>query len=496
MDEMLATAPCGFLSFADDGRILAINQTLCEMLEMAEGEALAARIESLLSPGSRVFYQTHFFPILKLHGSASEIYLLLRERGPRGVPVLVNAKRTERGGETVNDVVFFRIRERSLFEEELLQAKRTAERASAAKDQFLAALSHELRTPLTPVLMIAASLEGEPGLSSEVRAQIAAIRRNAELEVRLIDDLLDVTRITHGKMRLNVTETDAHELLAHTATLMEEEARAKRIEVHLAYGADNPFVRGDPTRLQQVFWNLFRNAIKFTPTGGRVIVRTGSTGDGMLWVEVRDTGIGIEDAALARIFSAFEQGTLQEQRQFGGLGLGLAISKGIVAMHGGTIRAESEGAGRGAAFIVELPGITRPTARQDQAPEKMEREGRLRILLVEDHESTRQVMARILGRAGHEIAEAGNVESALSAASQGRFDVVISDLGLPDRSGLELMRELKTRYAVPGIALSGYGMEEDIASAVQAGFCAHLVKPVHIEDLHGLLERIAAGTLP
>jgi two-component system CheB/CheR fusion protein len=441
--------------------------------------------------------------------------------------------------------------------EELQRAVERAEAASEAKDQFLATLSHELRTPLTPVLAIASVLEEEARLPGYVREHLAMIRRNVELEARLIDDLLDLTRISRDKIELRPQPADVRELLRDALrSCCQEDVDSGRVQVSCDFGAASHRVRADAPRLSQVFWNLLNNAVRFTPDGGRVEVRTRDE-DGRLTIRVADTGAGIEPAELPHIFDAFVSfghGEPAVAAHAGGLGLGLAISRAILELHGGTIRAESAGRGHGATFTVVLPlltGIPEPAAGaaagaatgdgallaanpaavplaanpaaagagspgagspeagslgaampgggtpDEGAPATA---GGLRILLVEDHPDTAAVMADLLGGFGHQVTVAGGVAAALAAVADlanggGRppLDLVISDLGLPDGNGQELMRELSRRYGLKGIALSGYGMEEDRARSLQAGFSRHLTKPIHPGALREVIREVAAG---
>ncbi|MEO6738900.1 MAG: ATP-binding protein, partial [Chthoniobacteraceae bacterium] len=366
-------------------------------------------------------------------------------------------------------------------------------RSSRAKDDFLAALSHELRTPLTPVLMTATAMEGDPALPAEVRGQVSMIRRNIELEARLIDDLLDLTRITHGKMKIAPVVTDIHQLLDHTAEIVRSEGSGKQVRTFFRLEAARHHAMVDPARFQQVFWNVVKNALKFTPSGGSVTVSTSNDAGGGILVSVEDTGIGISPEGLSHIFNAFEQGDAAGQHRYGGLGLGLAISRAIVEAHDGAIRADSAGVGRGATFTVSLDTVDAPSAPlHESAPQRAPARA-LRLLVVEDHEATRTVLTRLLTRSGHHITAVTTVRDALAAFAAERFDAVISDLGLPDGSGLDLMREIQRQRPVPAIALSGYGMEDDLRQTKEAGFSAHLVKPVNVDQLRDLLDRI---TLP
>ncbi len=241
--------------------------------------------------------------------------------------------------------------ERRQVEVELQRRKEMAEAANAAKDRFLATLSHELRTPLTPVLMWAGGMLHDPELPEELRDGLKMIARNVELEARLIDDLLDLTRIARGKLRLQLQKTDVHEVLRHALEIVREGDCPPGLDLQVELGATESEMEGDPTRLQQVFWNLLRNATKFTQPGGRVVVKTENRTPGTVSISVSDTGAGIAPEHLRKIFDAFEQ--VSERHE--GLGLGLAISKAIVDLHGGQIHAESAGLSRGATFIVELP---------------------------------------------------------------------------------------------------------------------------------------------
>ena len=386
--------------------------------------------------------------------------------------------------------------------EALKAAQTTAEAASRAKDNFLAALSHELRTPLTPVLMTASALREDLRLPPEVREQLSMMERNIALEARLIDDLLDVTRITQGKLPLRPQLCDAHSLISLAVEIVRDDAQARGIAINRSYDAELSGLVADPARFQQVMWNLLRNSVKFTPAGGSISIHTSNHTDAggaaRLQIAVSDSGRGIEAAALERIFQPFEQAGVAGDHRFGGLGLGLAIARAIVDLHGGTIRAESGGEEQGATFIVELPDATMaphgvaeadrgaPPAAIDAVP--AEKAKPLRLLLVEDHPATLDVLTRLLTRAGHSVVATSTVAAALAAADASTFNAVVSDLGLPDGTGTELMVQLRARHGLRGIALSGYGMEQDMERTREAGFIAHLVKPVDFNQLRRTLE--------
>jgi signal transduction histidine kinase/CHASE3 domain sensor protein/DNA-binding transcriptional MerR regulator len=376
------------------------------------------------------------------------------------------------------------------------QAKAVAELANRAKDHFLAVLSHELRTPLTPVVMGVSMLQEKPGLDPDVSETLEMVRRNVEMEARLIDDLLDVMRIARGKIDLIRSPVEVCKVILGAVAVCKPDLEARGLRFCLDLGPAAPYwIEADASRLQQVFWNLLKNAIKFTPHGGRVDVRCRPEGAYVV-VEVIDSGIGIEPESLPRIFNAFEQAERSITRQFGGLGLGLTISKALVELHGGTIEAHSQGRNKGATFRIRLP-LTTP-AGQPQAPAAAAPRARparpLRILLVEDHGVSANMLRVVLAADGHEVAMAGDVATALELADQQVFDLLISDLGLPDGSGHDLMRLLRQRgHTLPGIALSGYGQEEDLRRSREAGFAAHLTKPASRVLLVEAIATVTAG---
>ncbi|OAI55767.1 hypothetical protein AYO49_05170 [Verrucomicrobiaceae bacterium SCGC AG-212-N21] len=373
-------------------------------------------------------------------------------------------------------------------QEKLRLAKELAVKANDAKDVFLAALSHELRTPLTPALMAAADMESDKRLSEEVRETAGLIRRCISMETRLIDDLLDITRIARGKFELRSGAVDLHVALNRALEFCQNDISAKQLSLDLSLEAAEADTEGDMVRLQQAFWNVIRNAVKFTPASGRIAIRSRNTNNEQIEFEVSDSGIGFGPDASARLFAAFEQESESVTRRFGGLGLGLAISKSVVDAHGGSIAGSSDGEGKGATFIIRLPlhrpapAIATPSVTLRSSSDSKSAT-RLRLLLVEDHSDTSQTMQVLLRRIGHEVTPADSAQSALKLASELSFDVVISDLGLPDMSGLAMMQLMRDRHGLKGIAVSGFGSDEDIAGSRAAGFIHHLTKPISFEKL-------------
>ncbi len=395
-------------------------------------------------------------------------------------------------GRPVGRVWSFRdVTERKRAEENLEAAKIAAENANKAKDDFLASLSHELRTPLTPALVAASYLAENENLPSEFREDVTAIWRNVQLEAQLIDDLLDVTRITRGKIEVEYQVVDVHRLVHSALEIVGSDVSKKEIELVIDLSAAQVNIWADPVRIQQVFWNLMNNAVKFTPQKGRISIRSFNTGRQFVF-EISDSGIGIEPERAARIFEPFYQGERSITKRFGGLGLGLTISKTLLDLHGGTISVESEGKGQGATFRVGLDLLHAPAAApKDEVSKGVIAPKSLRLVLVDDHADTRAVLARLLAKCGHEVVTADSADQALKILDGGRFDALISDIGLPDCSGYELMREAKRRQPLKGIALSGLGMEEDVLRSMEAGFDVHLIKPINFQEMRSVLEKLA-----
>ena len=369
--------------------------------------------------------------------------------------------------------------------------------ANAAKDQFLAQLSHELRSPLTPVIAMVGELEAEMPDSKPIKEALEVVRRNVELEARLIDDLLDITRISKGKLQLSFEPISIHQILQRAYEICRNEIEAKNLDVNFGLRAVHTYVEGDPARLQQVFWNLIKNSVKFTPEKGRISIETLNPAPDKIEVRVIDTGIGIESETIGKIFDAFEQGQSDITRRFGGLGLGLTISKTLIDAHGGHIRVQSSGKNQGAIFTVELNTVESPIERDGHGEDRpVDRKpdvavvSHRRVLLVDDHHDTCLGMKRMLERRGYQITIAHSAEQAVEKVRTQEFDLLISDIGLPDRSGYELMREVRLNKRLPGIALSGFGSEQDVNQAREAGFAEHLTKPINFERLEKTIQSL------
>lgn len=500
MDEMLNTAPCGFLSFADDGKIMLVNATLVDALHYEPGELEGRHLETILPVASRIFYQTHFFPLLKLHGKADEIYLSLRTRNGSEVPVLVSAIRRTRDGLVVNDCIMMQMRQRNQYEDEILQAKKVAEEATRAKDEFLAVVSHELRTPLTAILGWARMMKtGQLDERTATRA-LDTIERNAESQNQLIEDLLDFSRIISGKIRLDVGRVDLDSLAEAAINVVRPAADAKEIRLQAVLDPRAGPVSGDPERLQQVLWNLLSNAIKFTPKGGRVQIRLARV-NSSVEITVSDTGQGISAEFLPYVFERFRQADNTTTRKHSGLGLGLAITKHIVELHGGTIRAVSPGEGQGSSFILKLPvmivhntesfsegAAERLPAPAEAPPIELARLDGVRVLVVDDERDTRDLLVTVLAQSGAQVRAVATVTEALEILRHKKQDMLISDIEMPNEDGYSLIRKVRVseegeERRIPAIALTAHARASDRLRALSAGYQLHMSKPVEPAEL-------------
>jgi signal transduction histidine kinase len=440
------------------------------------------------------------YPVVMLTGTGSErIAVEVMKTGAQDYlsKETLNAELLQR---TI-EAAIYRARTERLLEEQRAEMERLyqeARRANERKDEFLANLSHELRTPLTPVLAAVSQTDFSTAATTDVVETFALIRRNIEVEARLIDDLLDSTRIASGKLEIQRRTIDLHEVLAHAAEATDPDRHAKGIRLVWQLAPEPKHLHADAGRIQQVFSNLLKNAVKFTPGGGTITITTRRS-DGEVEIEVADTGVGLPDGAAEKIFDAFEQGNRGVTRKFGGLGLGLAISKALVAAHGGSIRAANAPDGAGAVFTVRLPfeENLQPEHPRAAAPGPAEQAAAgTTILLVEDHLDSAASLRRSLTRRGYRVLHAASVTEALALFRSEAIDCLVSDLGLPDASGVELMEQIAAIRTVPAIALSGYGMERDIERSLAAGFRQHLTKPLDIEQLLRALETLLAGAGP
>ena len=510
-----------FIAHIDgDHRFRFVNRAYAERYRLPREKIIGAHVADITG---RIAYDV-YRPKLEeaLHGGRRlefEMEIPYATLGTRWVHVVYEPERSAQGEVIGVVAVISDVTSRKQAEQELERARDEALAASRAKDDFLAALSHELRTPLNPVLLLASDAAQNPAFPPEVRADFEVILKNTMLEARLIDDLLDITRITHGKLAIDRRPVNVHRLLEEAVTTIRSEIAEKHIQLVLALDANEHEIIGDAVRLQQIFWNVLKNAVKFSERDGRIRVQTARRSGG-LRVTIQDNGLGMTRAELERVFTPFVQGEHANETgrpKFGGLGLGLAITRTLVEMHGGTIRGESAGRGEGTAFVIDLPLATQaqllaalPETRADpakdtrspgpaaDAPARPKREAngaaadlRGRVLVVDDHPPTLAILSHLLHRRRFEVIPAGTAAEARSIADTQHIDLFISDIGLPDGNGCSLMVELRTaRPDLIGIALSGYGMEEDRERSRVAGFVEHLTKPVNVAALDQAIARV------
>jgi PAS domain S-box-containing protein len=503
------------------GRVSFTNAVARSLTGWAEDEAKGKALQDVFAIVSEEDRRPVEPPVAKVMregvvvGRAGQIALIARDGTER--PIADSAAPIKNHEDkTVGVVLVFRdVTDKRRHEQErecLLAAEQAArsdaESANRAKDRFLAVLSHELRTPLTPVLFAASSLleQGDQSLDPSVRSVLEMVQRNVELEARLIDDLLDVSRIARGQLVLDLKTVDINLVIRDCVEICHDETSAAGLDVVFELAAGEHHVKGDRARLMQVVWNLVRNAARFIPAGGgTLLIRTSSTpgsgekgGPGVahgLVVEFADTGIGIDPAIHDRIFEPFYQGDVDARRRPEGLGLGLSISRSIAEAHGGRLSLERPVSGQGSTFRLELATVPAdaPISPDPIRPQAIP-EGRsgLKVLLVEDNPDTLRYLTYVLKKRNYNVVPVDRLAAARAAAEEGQFDLLISDIELPDGTGLELIHGLGGGRTLPGIAISGFGSEEDRRQSAGAGFAEHLTKPIDLNRLESAIRRVTS----
>ena len=436
--------------------------------------------------------------LARLEGESELSYRLGAEPGDPGPRYDVRVSRFPHGREPGWLVIVRDISAQSRAEAERT-ARIAAEQANRAKDAFLAKLSHELRTPLTPALAIVSAALDQRSTPPGLRSSLEIVQRNVRHEARLIDELLDQSLISLGKVRLRTELVDAHRLLHHSLEDCAEFLRDADLIARLDLSATHSRITADPGRLQQVFRNLIINAARNSPVGSHLTIRTRDVAADALAIEFQDEGRGLEASRLEEIFEPFIQGTAEDAGGGPGLGLGLSIGRSLVEAHGGTLVAESPGRGRGATFrivlrtadltevaTVDRPGASGATVEEPavDGPAGARKSHRpATILLAEDNADSLRALAMSLSSLGYEVRPANSLRAALAAAEEGGYDLIVSDLELGDGTGLDLLRSLGPERSAPAIVLTGYGSEEDRQMCLEAGFAIHLTKPVETTQL-------------
>lgn len=514
--EVVERAPCGLLALGPDGLIVRINATMCNWLGMLPEELTGKTyLPELFTVGTRVFYQTHCLPMLQVQESVAEIQVdVLHQDGTR-IPMLMNIARRQVDGHCQDDVAFFITKERRSYERDLVQARKTAEAALDArrdaeskllemnaalsqadrrKDEFLATLAHELRNPLAPIRNVIELLKLQLPATEQAIRPLAILERQVGHLRHLVDDLLDISRITLGQVALRKEQVRLAETMQAATDDTRPLAEAAGHRLHLALPDAGITLDADPTRLMQVILNLLNNAVKYTPPGGDIWLDA-CFDDGEAVITVRDTGIGIPQQSLATVFQMFSQLTPALERSKGGLGIGLALVRGLVELHGGRISAASDGIGLGSCFEVRLPARASAAATGSTLAPAQPGEVALaqrRILVVDDNVDVTETMTMLLEAVGHHTARAHNGAEALTTAAAYRPHVVILDIGLPDQNGYDVARQLRqhadgaTMFLV---AATGWGQDSDRDRARDAGFDLHMTKPI---DFGTLQDAIAA----
>lgn len=510
-DALYEHAPCGLLLAQSDGLILRANATICRWLGYQPGELLGlVRVQDLLTVGGRVFHQTHINPILQLQGSVAEVQVEMRHRDTSRIPLLINIVRRRIGDAMFDEFALMVAEDRRAYERELLAARKAAEAALEArlgaeaklsalneqlsladrrKDEFIATLSHELRNPLAPMHSALEVMKRKALDHTLLEPVLPVFERQLNHMTHLVDDLMEISRITQGRMELRCAPLDLATVVRAAAADVAPLIDASGHILSVSLPARALVVRGDATRLTQVVVNLLTNAAKYTPRGGHVWLAAREE-DGHACLSVRDDGIGIPKQSLASVFDMFSQLEPALERSQGGLGIGLALVKGIVVLHGGDICATSRGEGHGSEFLVRLPLGGADIAAEATACETAN-VNTLRVLVVDDNVDAADTLAMALELLGCEAKAVYTAQAGLAQLTAFAPQVALLDIGLPDMTGYDLARQIRangaTDAAITLIAATGWGQSADKQRALDAGFDHHLTKPVDFAQLQAIL---------
>ncbi|MEP7057602.1 MAG: ATP-binding protein [Caldimonas sp.] len=496
-DALFEHAPCGLLLTHADGRIVRANATFCGWIGFGADELVAKRrVQDLLTIGGKVFHQTHWAPLMEMQGSVAEVKLDIVHREGHSIPVLLSAIRRLHDGAVCDEIAVMAATDRQKYERELLLARKAAEHANAElaadhrrKDEFLATLAHELRGPLAPMRNVLEVLRNKDIADPELRWARGILDRQLAHISHLVEDLLEVSRITEGKVvlrRRTIRLGDAIEAAIEAAHPLVE-AAGQQLDVTVA---DEPlWVDADLTRLTQVILNLLVNASKFTPPHGRIWLGCRAEGRSAV-LSVRDAGIGIAAEQLPTIFKMFSQAEPALDRTKGGLGIGLALVRGLVELHGGTVAASSAGLNEGSEFVVRLPIVEAPRSTGMDADVEVAAQRTRSIVVVDDNADSAESLALLLAMEGHATRTAASGQAALRLVEESPADVVLLDLGLPGMSGFEVARRIRSGpegESMLLVAVTGWGQQKDIDASMAAGFDHHLTKPVDYPALLAIL---------
>lgn len=501
-------APVGYLTLDRDGIILEANLAAAEMFGLEKERFIGKPFFLFVEKENRDLFHLHLRAVFQ-RGSRQRSEIRIKKRSRKKgesasfFAELESIRSEGTQGEDRCRTVLRDVTERKRAEELLRHQAEELEKAGRIKDEFLAVLSHELRTPLNSILGWTSLLREQELEAPAVAKALETIQRNARAQNRLIEDMFDVSRIIMGRLRLEVNEIEFIRVIQAAADSIRPAAEANKIELVLDLDPSANRLRGDLNRLQQVVWNLLSNAVKFTPSGGRVEVRLERT-DAHVVLQVRDNGQGIDPAFLPYVFDRFRQGESASSRSHNGLGLGLSIVRNLVELHGGTVRAESLGKGKGATFTVLLPAessLQPHGSHPGRLPEPMEEYPALdnvKVLVIDDEADARDLIQSTLERCSAKVTTAGSAREALEAFGRSRPDVAIVDIGMPEEDGYLLIRKLRAleekEKRVPAVALTAYTREEDRELALSAGYQMHLSKPIEPRQLAWIVATLAGRT--
>jgi PAS domain S-box-containing protein len=498
-DALFDHAACGLLLARPDGTIVRANATFCAWVGFNADELLAKRVQDLMTVGARVFHQTHWQPLLHMQGSVSEIKVDVVRKDGRRVPVLVNTIRRAHDGVMYDELAFFVATDRDKYEQELLRARGRLHELNAAlaeadrrKDEFLATLAHELRNPLAPIRNVLHILTSGGTLDQErLGWSLDILDRQIGHMTRLVDDLLEIARIAQGKIELRKTRVDLIGVLTVAAETARPLMETAGVSLTLQLPAGRVFLEADETRLSQILQNLLTNAAKYTPRGGKVVL-SAERGSEAATIRVRDTGIGIAAEDLSKVFDMFAQVASARTQSHGGLGIGLALVRGLVELHGGTVAAVSDGVDKGSEVSVTLPASIRSAATATESETRAIARSPRKILVVDDNADAVESLSLLLSLQGHDVRATTESSAVLSLAAEFAPAIVILDIGMPGMDGHEVARRIRSQpwgRSTYLVALTGWGQEQDRRSAIEAGFDIHFTKPLTLNQLDVILEK-------
>lgn len=510
--NLLTSSYEGIMVLRQDGTIEFANPQLEKIFGYEPSELLALSYEQLLTQGERVL-NTEALLNTDSRALAKEILVNGKRKNGSMVPLSVSFSPFKSNSELLINCTIRDITEQKnidatkkalLAQEKELLAE--AEKTNRIKDEFLATLSHELRTPLTAILGWAQELKNSNLDQKTVSAGLAVIERSAQAQGQLINDLLDISRIQSSKLPLDMKVIDLAKILNIAADSIKQLAENKSVVIEKKINLESCTVFADSTRLQQVFWNLLTNSLKFTPVGGKisVLLESAKTQNGEnAVIKISDTGLGIKAEFLPQLFQRFSQADSSTARTYGGLGLGLAIAKSLVEMQNGKITAESEGEGKGATFTIKLPMIVernKSVRKSGEPTEQLKISVRLdgvRILAVDDNEDNRVLFSIILKSLGAEVRLAESAAEALAILNDYSPDIILSDISMPGEDGFSLLKKIQLKEAeqkrkTPVIALTAHAGQEDIKRVLDAGFSAHIAKPVEKTLLSNVIKKFTS----